>query len=178
MKENIIEDLTDKEKELLESDIRKNKFKILTKFLKSDKYKDLIKMYITKWKLLLEEIYLEIDKRRKGWFCKATRSDLDKTLSFYDFQVELANDIGKDSEAELILKEDLLKNAEDTYSHVLNKVEELYDVPSYSELDMLKYRKKEYLLIEDRLETMVSFYMEEKNEISNPNPYEESDSLV
>ena len=123
----------------------------------------------------IKEIEVELDKRRDGtWSSKATVSELDKNLAFYDFQVELANNLW-DSEAELILKEDLLSNAEATYTHVTNKIEELYDVPSFSDLDSIKHIRVEYALIQDRLETMTSFYLDRQNLIPNDNPYEDSE---
>lgn len=173
VKDLIKDNLTEEEKTLLEIDTKKKKYKILVRYLETKECKDLIKKYVAKWEVLLKKIEEEVDKRRK-WesSSKAVVSELDKSISFYDFQLELANDLW-DSEAEEILKADLLQNAENTYTHVTNKIEELYDVPSFSELDLLKNQRIEYALIQDRIETMVSFYND--TEIVNPNlnPYEE-----
>ena len=173
VKDIIKDDLTEEEKDLLELDIRKKKYKLLTKYLESKKCEALIKKYVKKWDRILKEIEAEIDKRRNGERSKATVSELDQSLAFHDFQVELANDLW-DSEAEKILKKDLENNAENTYTHVINKIEELYDVPSFSELDLLKKRRVEYALIKDRLETMTSFYLDKQVINPNGNPYEES----
>lgn len=170
---DLLEDkLTDKEKELLEIDTRKKNYKLLMKYLGSKACKELVDKYVTKGDSILKEIELELDKRRNWERSKASVSELDKSLSFYDFQLELANDLW-DSEAELILKQDLINNADNTKTHLTNKIEELYDVPSFSELDLLKNRRIEYALIQDRLETMVWFYSDMVNPISNPNPYED-----
>lgn len=168
----IADELTDEEKVLLELDIKKKKYKLLTKYLDSKECKALIKKYVKKWDKILKEIEAEIDKRRTEWGSKATVSELDKSIAFYDFQVELSKDLW-DSEAELILKEDLTNNAENTYTHIVNKIEELYDVPSFSDLDLLKNRRIEYALIQDRLETMTSFYLDKQIVNPNDNPYEE-----
>jgi len=166
-------DLTEEEKELLELDIKKKKYKLLIRYLESKECKALIKKYEGKWEKILKEIVKELNNRRKGIRSKAAVSDLDKTLSFYDFQLEVVKDLW-DSEAEQILKEDLIKSAENTYTHLTNKIEELFDVPSYSELDLLKHRRVEYALIKDKLELMTSLYLDKKNVVPNLNPYEEN----
>lgn len=166
------DDLTDKEKELLELDTKKKKYKLLINYLGSKECKALIKKYVKKSDKIFKEILAELDKRRAGERSKATVSELDKSIAFYDFQVELVNDLW-DSEAELILKTDLTNNAEATHTHLTNKIEELYDVPSFSELDLLKNKRIEYALIQDRLETMTSFYLDKQNVMPNPNPYED-----
>ena len=165
-------DLTEEEKTLLEIDTRKKKYKLLTNYLESKECESLIAKYIVKWEEILKLIELELDKRRKWDRSKASVSDLDKTLSFYDFQLELANDLWN-SEAELILKEDLINSADNTKTHLTNKIEELYDVPSYSELDLLKTNRVEYALIKDKLELMTSLYLDRPNVVPNLNPYEE-----
>jgi hypothetical protein len=73
----------------------------------------------------------------------------------------------------LILKEDLINSADNTKTHLTNKIEELYDVPSYSELDLLKTNRVEYALIKDKLELMTSLYLDRPNVVPNLNPYEE-----
>lgn len=173
VKDLIKDDLTDEERTQLEIDTKAKKYKILLKYLESEKCKALIIFYEAKWDVLLKEIKAELDKRRKGtWSSKATVSELDKSLSFYDFQVELANELW-DSEAEQILAEDLRNNADATYTHLTNKIEELYDVPSFSALDLLKNRRVEYALIQDRLETMTWFYLDKQIVNPNLNPYED-----
>lgn len=172
VKDLLKDELTDDEKTLLEIDIKAKKYKLLTAYLDTKECKALIKKYEKIWDKLLKEIETELDKRRIEWGSKATVSELDKSLSFYDFQVELAWDLW-DSEAELILKEDLDNNAENTYTHIINKIEELYDVPSFSDLDLLKNRRIEYTLIQDRLEQMTWFYLDKQIVNPNDNPYEE-----
>lgn len=167
-----IEELTDKQKELLEIDLRRKKYKILKKYLFTPEYKDLVKKFETKANDILVKIEKELDNRRNGWVSKATQSELNFSLQFYDFQCELANALWN-SEAEQILKNDLLQNADNTYTHLTNKIEELYDVPSYSDLDLLKKARVEYALIRDRIETMVWFYNDNIEVENNPNPYEE-----
>ena len=174
VKDIIVDELSQKEKDLLELDIKNKKYKLLTKYLDSKECKTLILKYLSIWGDLLKEIELEIDKRRKWAVSKASQSELNKSLHFHDFQVQLAGDLW-DSEAESILREDLLSNAEATYTHVVNKIEELYDVPSFSDLDILKYKRIEYALIQDRLETMTSFYLDKQNLIPNDNPYEDAE---
>lgn len=171
VKDIIWNELTDEEKALAELDDRKKKYKILKKYLLSEEYADLVSKFEAKADDILKQIERELDNRRNSWVTKATQSDLNFTLQFFDFQIELANAMW-DTEAEQILKADLLHNADNTYTHLINKVEELYDVASYSDLDKLKKARVEYALIRDRIETMVSFYNDEKNEVSNPNPYE------
>ena len=73
----------------------------------------------------------------------------------------------------MILKEDLINSADNTKTHLTNKIEELYDVPSYSELDLLKTNRVEYALIKDKLELMTSLYLDRPNVVPNLNPYEE-----
>jgi len=172
VKDLIKDELTDEEKTLLELDIKAKKYKLLTIYLSSKECEALIEKYVAKWDKILEEIVAELDKRRKGTRGKATVSDLDKTLSFYDFQLELVGDLW-DSEAELVLIEDLTNSAENTYTHLINKIEELFDVPSYSELDLLKHRRVEYALIKDKLELMTSLYYDKQVINPNSNPYEE-----
>lgn len=172
MQEIQTEELTDIEKQLLELDTNKKKFNLLNKYLISNEYKNLVEHFKSKWDELFTKIELELDKRRNWERSKATVSDLDKTLSFYDFQIELMNALGN-TEAELILKEDLKRNAENTKTHLTNKIDELYDVPSYSELDLLKLKRVEYSLIEDRINTMAWFYRQSEETLYNPNPYEE-----
>jgi len=168
----IQEDLTEEQKKLLEIDEKKKKHKLLKDYLKTEDYKKLIEYFKNKSELKLEEIKKELDNRRKGWISKATQSELNISLSFYDFQLELANKLWN-SEAEEILKTDLINNADNTYTHLTNKVEELYDVPSYSNLDLIKKERMEYWLIDDRIEQMVWFYDLDKQKIPNLNPYEE-----
>lgn len=173
VKELLEDQLTEEEKTLLEIDTKRKKYKLLTKYLDSKECKALIKKYVAKWNKILKEIVAELDKRRNGERGKATVSDLDKTLSFYDFQLEVVEDLW-DTEAEKILKEDLTNSAEATYTHLTNKIEELYDVPSYSELDLLKHRRVEYALIKEKLELMTSLYYDKQMEVPNLNPYEEN----
>ena len=71
------------------------------------------------------------------------------------------------------MRADLLENAGNTYTHLINKVEELYDVPSYSNLDILKKERMDFVLVWDRLERMVWFYNDEIQKVPNDNPYEE-----
>lgn len=166
-----IEELTDEQKELLEIDIRRKKYKILKNYLLTSEYEDLVNKFEIKANDLLEKIEKELDNRRNGWVSKATQSELNFSLQFYDFQRELANALWN-SEAEQILKSDLLQNADNTYTHLTNKIEELYDVPSYSDLDLFKKARVEYALIRDRIEQMVWFYNDNIEVENNPNPYE------
>ena len=171
--EDIKDDLTEEEKELLEIDTRRKKYKILSHYLLSDEYKKLVEEYKEKAERMLLKIEQEIENRRIGLSePKATQSDFSFSLQFYDFQKELANSLW-DSEAEQILKGDLLNNADNTYTHLTNKIDQLYDVPSYSDLDLAKKLRMEYALVDDRIETMVWFY-NDNTEISNSlNPYED-----
>jgi hypothetical protein len=61
-----IEELTDKQKELLEIDLRRKKYKILKKYLFTPEYKDLVKKFETKANDILVKIEKELDNRRNG----------------------------------------------------------------------------------------------------------------
>ena len=65
VKDLIEDDLTEYEKILLELDIKRKKYKILTKYLDSDECKAIIEQYKVIWNDILEEIMVELDKRRK-----------------------------------------------------------------------------------------------------------------
>jgi len=173
VKDIIKDELTEEEKTLLELDIKKKKYKLLTAYLESKECKALTKKYVKIWDNLLKDIEDELDKRRKGTSnAKATKSDLDKTLFYYDFLIKLISDLW-DSEAEMILKEDLGLRATNTYSWVLHTVDPLYDVPSFSDLDMIKHIRAEYTMIHSQFETMQNNYFDKPNVVPNLNPYEE-----
>lgn len=169
MNELVTNDLTEEQLKDLEITENKRKYKILQKYLQTKEYKELVEKFIQKWKDIEDSIEKYIRDRKET---KATKSELDKSLQFYDFQQELKNSLW-DSEAEQILKADIQEMSENTYTHILNKIEELYDAPTYSELDLIRQLRIDYILVESRIWRIIAWYLDAKQEISNPNPYEE-----
>lgn len=168
---DLLNDLTDEQKELLEKDQRKEKYKKLSHFLQTKDFEKICKHFEKKWEALTKKVTDLIQNRNE---CKAEKSELDKNYQFYNFQKELAEKLW-DSEAEQVLKKDLLDNAENTYTHCLNKIEELYDAPVYTQLDLLKQLRIDYLMVWERLRRMTEFYLDTKEIMDNANPYEEQE---
>lgn len=166
---DIIEDLSEEQKELLEIQEKKEKYKKLQHFINSESFTEITKYFENKWKEIENKI-IEIIKNRKE--AKVLKSELDKNYQFYNFQIELIEKLWE-SEWEKILKEDLRENSENTFTHCLNKIEELYDAPVYSELDLLKQLRIDYIMVWERFRRMSAFYLHTKEIEDNSNPYEE-----
>ena len=174
-KDLIKDDLTDEQLDQLETDVNKDKFKTLRWYLDSKEYNQTIEFFTGKIEDVDVLIKKEIELRRNlNNETKAIKSELDKSILFYDFQLEIIEQLG-DTEAEKILKDDLIENADNTTTHIYNKIEEMYDIPTYSKLDILKQMRIDYIMIGERLQRMVWFYAQEKDSIKNPNPYQDED---
>lgn len=168
---DMFEDLTEEQKELLQLQERKDKYKKLQHYLQSDAFEKICEHFESKWKEIEKEIIKEIKERQET---KVLKSELDKNHQFYNFQRELIEQLW-DSEWELILKKDLEDNSENTFTHCLNKIEELYDAPVYSNLDLLKQLRIDYIMVWERLRRMSAFYLDTKEIEDNSNPYEEAE---
>lgn len=166
---DILEDLSEEQKQLLETQERKEKYKKLQHFLNSKEFDKITKYFENKWKEIETQIIESIKTRKEA---KVVKSELDKNYQFYNFQNELIEQLWE-SEWEKILKEDLKSNSENTFTHCLNKIEELYDAPVYSELDLLKQLRIDYIMVWERFRRMSAFYLDTKDIEDNANPYEE-----
>lgn len=56
---------------------------------------------------------------------------------------------------------------------MFNKVEELGDVPIYTELDFNKQRRIDYLLLGQRIERWSNSFLDRKEESMDLHPYED-----
>jgi len=75
------------------------------------------------------------------------------------------------------MREDIERNVEEqiinAWSQVLNKVEELWDMPVYTELDLIKQLRIDYLLVDKKIEQMRDQYAVQEDVIEPQHPYED-----
>jgi hypothetical protein len=80
---------------------------------------------------------------------ETTKSELDKTYSFYNLMQEFIDKIWN-TEDELYLKNLLIEEKQNILTHILNKTDEWYDLPLYTELDLVRQKRIDYLCIDQR----------------------------
>lgn len=172
IKTSEIEEITKNEEQEKEEALlleRKETFNKLTKYLQSDEYKELCEYFTKKWNALDSQIIKLVKERKET---KWEKSELDKMVEFWDYLDEVLEKLWW-TEWELIMKADLLRDKESVNSHILNKVEELFDMPVYSKADLLKQKRIDYLLLWKRIEGKVNSYADLKEEKQDLHPYED-----
>lgn len=162
--------------ELTEEEINANlkaerveKYKNTQKFILSDEYNAMIKYFEDKGESLLPEIKNEIATRKK---VEATKSEVDKIYAFSLFLKEVQPVLGE-SEGAKVINEIINGQLEAAESNMFNKVEELGDVPIYTELDFNKQRRIDYLLLGQRIERWSNSFLDRKEESMDLHPYED-----
>ena len=180
-------ELTQEEQELLQEDINRDKLKKIDKFMwrvetmnedltippvikfEWEDFKKLISYFEARWNDLLEKLKKEIKTRKK--------TELKYSETDYDYLfIKILQEFIKwlwESEWEKVIKEYWEEQIENIESNIYNKVSELYDAPVYSNFDMLKREKNDYMLFWKRIEMIRESFNRQKQKISNPNPYED-----
>lgn len=171
VKDLIGEELTDEQKKLLEEDENKKKYKALQIYIQSDDFLKLCEKFEKKWDEIKENIIKMISERKET---KSTKSQLDKDVLFKSeikvFIMEL-----KESEWEKILKDFFQKQIEALDTHIFDKIsneQELYDVPFYTDIDLQKQVRIDFMCFWKRVKAITASFAKVKEEIENPNPYE------
>lgn len=160
----------------LSDDEKREGFKELVRFAKSDEFKELKKFCDTKEKETTKEIDTEIKNRKET---KATKSKLD----LYVVLADTAEEVAKESKSDLLKSYLINSYAKALRSAVRYKVEEWFDFPSFSYADYLKNKASVYSALQHYLDTCIGYYdidtklMAEKKakeaKEDNPNqPYE------
>lgn len=160
--------LTQEEIELAQKEERKEKYKNTQKYLVSDEYKGMCEYFTNKGETLLEEIKEELKNRKET---KATKGEMDKIYSFIEFLKEVLDKLGKSKGAE-VYKEIISGQIEAGYTNIYNRIEELGDVPVYSDLDFMKQLRIDYILLNKRMENWSEMFQDSKEEKKDTQPYE------
>lgn len=165
----ITNDLTQEELMLKELDERKEKFKKINKYIQSKSYEKLCKYFREKWEALTETIRESLLVRQEA---KTIKSQLDRDIVFKNFLSEVKEQFWN-SEWEEVLKNDFQESINNVETHIFNKIEELYDAPVYTEIDILKQIRIDYLCIDQRIERILASYADRKEEKQSLHPYED-----
>ena len=168
---NEIEDeLTDEQKELLELDIRKEKYKKLQQYLQSEAFIELCEYFEGEWNSVEKEVQFERQNRLET---KSTKSQVDKDEIFQDILIEFKYKLWN-TDWEEVLKEYFQDQIDAIETNILNKIsyeDALYDIPFYTVLDLLKQTRMDYLTFEKRIKSITASFADKKEEIANANPY-------
>ena len=120
----------------------------------------------------VEELLKEELKTRTT--TEATNSEVDKIAQDIEYYAKIIKNLGKTDWEEVLVQEMSLRirNAE---SNVYIKVDPLalFDLPVYTYLDMLKLQRNSLMTIEEYITWISNLFLDGKDAISNPNPYEE-----
>lgn len=172
MVKDIKEELTEEQLKQLELDERKEKYKKLQHFLQSDACTTLCDTYTEKWESLVWKIKDKISNRKET---KSNRSQLDKDVAFQLVLEEFIDSLW-DMDGENVLRGYFIDQVEAIETNILNKVsheEELYDLPFYTDIDILKQIRMDYCTLHKRISAITASFADKKEEQYNPNPYEE-----
>lgn len=162
-------DLTQEELELKIKHERKERFKKLNKYIQSDEFKEICSYFRKKWEDLTDEIRTKLQERTET---KTIKSQLDRDVLFQNFLKEVKEQFGS-SEWEEILKLEFQESINNVETHIFNKIEELYDAPVYSEIDIIKQIRIDYLCVDQRIKRIMASYADWKEEKISLHPYEE-----
>ena len=172
VKDLLKDQLTENQERELELQTRKDNYKKTQRYILTDEFRKLCKYFDNKWKKVFEEIKLEIKNRKQT---VAIKSELDKILQDIEYYDSIFKQLWT-SEWEKVLKDELNTRKINAESNVYIKVQpdELFDLPVYTKLDMLKMKRNGYLTVEKYITLISEWFFDAKDSENNPNPYEEA----
>lgn len=163
-------ELSEEEKVELELQEKKDKYNKTQKYINTEEFKKLCKDFKDKWDLLLEDIKQELISRKK---VEAIKSEINKIEQDVEYYKSISNKLWK-SEWEKVFKDELAIRVENAESNMFVKVapDELFDLPVYTKLDMLKMKRNSYSTVDKYLTLISEWFYDPKTMVTNPNPYE------
>ena len=171
VKDLLKDQLTENQEQELELQTRKDNYKKTQRYILTPEFRKLVKYFENKWEKVFEEIKTEITTRKKA---EAVKSEIDKIVQ----DIEYYNFIFKKlwtHEWAKVFKNELTTRIINAESNLYIKVapDELFDLPTYTKLDMLKMKRNSYLTVEKYLTLISEWFFDWKEGKNNPNPYEE-----
>lgn len=158
-----------KEKDLLE---RKEKYKATQRYLLSPAFRKLIEEFTIEWEEIFTKIKTELKTRKKT---EALSSEVDKIVADIAYYKKIISKLDKTEWAK-ILKGEIEARITNAESNIYIKVapEELFDLPVFTKLDMLKRKRNSYLTTDKLLHNISDWFFDDKEKGDNPNPYDEA----
>lgn len=144
-----------------EKAIRKQKYKKLLKYEKSEEYSNLQEFCKDNENEMLEEIRNEIQSREKPII---EYSLIDERIQYMNALLEIIEEVTNED-----FKEYLKNRYEAHVSFIENKVGE--DTPLYTELDLMKFRRQEFHNIKFYIEFCISSFHDKKEEEIDESAY-------
>lgn len=169
---NVIEDkLTENQEKELEIYTRKENYKKTQKYLLTPVFENICQYFDNKWKRIFADIKKEIDWRIKA---EATYSEIDFIVSTIEYYKEILKKLWKEEWAE-VFKKELKTRIENAESNVYIKVapDELFDLPTYTNLDMIKSKRNRYLTVRKYLQGISEWFYDKEIKTPELNPYKE-----
>ena len=138
----------------------------------SKEFQKVCEKFEKRWDKLFTEIKKEIKEREE---VKAIKSEVDRIVS----DIEFYNDILKelwDGEWEQVFKEELETRKVNAESNIYIKisVEEMFDFPMYTKLDMLKIKRNRLSTIRQYMTKISEWFYDSNESLAPLNPYEEA----
>lgn len=170
VKDLIKNELTEQEQIELELQEKKDKYNKTQKYINTEEFTKLCEEFKAEWDLLFEEIKLELKNRKK---VEAIKSEINKIEQDVEYYKAISKKLGK-SEWEKVFKDELKIRIENAESNMFVKVapDELFDLPVYTKLDMLKMKRNSYSTVGKYLTLISEWFYNPKTTVTNPNPYE------
>lgn len=169
---DLLEDkLSEEEQKALELEIRKEKYKKTQRYLLTDEFQKLCEKLEAKWETLFEKIKEEIEKRKE---VKAIKSEVDRIVSDIEFYNNILAELWESEWAKVFAEElkERIVNAESNI-YIKISVEEMFDFPMYTKLDMLKIKRNRLSTIRQYMYKISESYFDNKDLQAPLNPYEE-----
>ncbi len=153
------------------TDEQKHQFREVTRWGKSDNFKEIVKEITEQADIRLEEIKKEMKKRKE---IKLEASELTKLNMYAALVTELIEKVDRSTEGGELVAQNLEIQVKNSLSHVFGEVKVGFDAPMYTRLDMMKEARNFCLTIEQRLNNAIKDFDYSKTEVpQSAHPYEE-----
>lgn len=165
--------MQEQEQELTQEQ-KKEIYKKINEYINSDDFKRVIKYSEKKEKDYLEKVRDEIAKRKK---IVAEYSELSKDAMYAEYMLDMSKQFD-DSEWGKILS----KEFEDQHDIAIHNIEvkevnketgEIFDMPLYTKLDVLKVSRRLYRFFPKKVEEIHKLYLDSKTKDIDLDPYED-----
>ena len=153
---------------------KKEIYKKINEYINSDDYQKVIAYAEKKEQEYIEEVRNEIKNRKK---VVAEYSEISKDEQYAEYMLDMSKQFD-DSEWGKILSKEFKYQYDLAINHIevkeVNKeTGEIFDIPLYSKLDILKFSRRQYRYFYKKVAEIHSLYLDGKTKDIDLDPYED-----
>lgn len=165
--------MQEQEQELTQEQ-KKEIYKKINEYINSDDYKKVIKYAEKKEQECLEKVREELKKRKK---IVAEYSELSKDEKYSEYMLDMSKQFDDSEWGKILSKE--FKDQHEIAEHNIEVKEvnketgEIFDMPLYTKLDVLKVSRRLYKFFPKKVEEIHKLYLDSKTKNIDLDPYED-----